>query len=368
MTSETNNIFTPLRTQTHDSALTNSLDSISQSEILNLSENLMAKDLPPVYRPTLFKYVPTKDKPLLHIYQEKSSGSALKAILRKVSLVTVNAIEENWWNVCWFGVEGWMEMENSPHLPINPINTFRRHELWRGNNKFRLNGRLMFGRDFGMFKFTNSLLLAVSFLFFAFVVPHAPFLFIWGPLSSLLFLWALYSLWKTAAIDPGVIERIPRHIKPERPEEMEEGAGGPYGWKFCETCNVYRPPRSKHCSSCNNCVERFDHHCAWTGTCIAKRNYRSFYCFVLAVTIFCGVSLGVSIAVLIDRSNDEKGSHGSFTSGYIAFESDLIGFSTIGFVKALYLEWAATIVSLVTFFTIWSLVRFISSLSFHLLK
>ncbi|THU58476.1 hypothetical protein C4D60_Mb03t14680 [Musa balbisiana] len=44
----------------------------------------------------------------------------------------------------------------------------------------------------------------------------------------------------------------------------------------CSYCHIIQPPRSKHCHDCDKCVLQFDHHCAWLGTCIGKRNHCRF--------------------------------------------------------------------------------------------
>lgn len=57
--------------------------------------------------------------------------------------------------------------------------------------------------------------------------------------------------------------------------------------KYCNTCQIFRPPRCSHCSHCDNCVEEFDHHCPWVSNCIGKRNYRYFVHFIFGITLAC---------------------------------------------------------------------------------
>lgn len=56
---------------------------------------------------------------------------------------------------------------------------------------------------------------------------------------------------------------------------------------FCEHCKFYLNKNSyaSHCYDCNICIEKYDHHCIWTGHCIGKYNLYLFYIFTLS--IFC---------------------------------------------------------------------------------
>ena len=62
-----------------------------------------------------------------------------------------------------------------------------------------------------------------------------------------------------------------------------EDALGPS--KFCWTCLMKKPLRSKHCSVCDQCVATFDHHCPWVGNCVAQNNHFHFVMFLILMVV-----------------------------------------------------------------------------------
>ncbi|KAL7495411.1 hypothetical protein ACHAWT_004095 [Skeletonema menzelii] len=121
--------------------------------------------------------------------------------------------------------------------------------------------------------------------------------------SILTSILALYSLWKCATTDPGILPPISSPIRPPPPSDSIPAGGtiplgGPLGYRYCTTCNIHRPPRSKHCNSCNCCVSKFDHHCPWVGNCIGERNHRMFFVFLVSVSLLTVVITASCVRVL----------------------------------------------------------------------
>ncbi|KAK8617370.1 hypothetical protein V6N13_080286 [Hibiscus sabdariffa] len=182
--------------------------------------------------------------------------------------------------------------------------TVRAYQVWKGNNKFYLGGRVVFGPDVRSIFLTISLIVIPVILFCAFVSRRIVLAYdnnLGNRIVSILILFTIYDLillLLTSGRDPGI---IPRNTHPPEPEEdvsamstdwlgSQSSSGVPnlpptkdvlvngmfVKVKYCQTCMLYRPPRCSHCSICNNCVDRFDHHCPWVGQCIGKTTYENF--------------------------------------------------------------------------------------------
>mmetsp|Transcript_101251 Transcript_101251/g.179885 ORF Transcript_101251/g.179885 Transcript_101251/m.179885 type:complete len:349 (+) Transcript_101251:88-1134(+) len=82
--------------------------------------------------------------------------------------------------------------------------------------------------------------------------------------------------------------------------------------KFCSTCLIFRPPRSKHCSFCDNCVLRFDHHCTWLGNCVGLYNYRYFVVLIYSATIFLIECIYVACCVFGQKAVERFGADYDF--------------------------------------------------------
>ena len=56
-------------------------------------------------------------------------------------------------------------------------------------------------------------------------------------------------------------------------------------YKYCNECKIWvsNKKTTEHCFECNICIEGYDHHCPWTGKCIAKRNIYFFYIFITSI-------------------------------------------------------------------------------------
>ena len=68
---------------------------------------------------------------------------------------------------------------------------------------------------------------------------------------------------------------------------------------YCTICKSTVELQSKHCAKCDRCTENFDHHCEWLNNCIGSRNYRSFFCATLFMTLLVLLKLMMASYLLI---------------------------------------------------------------------
>lgn len=189
-----------------------------------------------------------------------------------------------------------VEADNSPIDKSAPHRIVSCKEFSKLNPKIRFlcGGRCMIGPTlwFAIF-ITTPLIVVPTIINFVFNLVRLP---IWMSVASgFVCAMVLVFLYSTTCRDPGYLPRLSPDVACHPVNGiiiMEDENGNK--WKWCRTCLIWRPPRSKHCHECGQCVKMFDHHCPWVGNCVAERNYATFYMFVFSV-VFYAIVVGIDV-------------------------------------------------------------------------
>ncbi|KAL5533051.1 ERF2 [Sanghuangporus sanghuang] len=201
----------------------------------------------------------------------------------------------------------------------------RKYQLHPSSNTFFLKGKLLTGGD-SIWPFVCSLALV-----FGLTGVWSGVTAVWwwknespavAIIGAYLCLITIANMMGTAFSDPGI---LPRNLDPDPPypqnASSEEAARAPLPRdlkvrsgvvrvKYCQTCRIYRPPRSSHCRMCDNCVDGCDHHCQWLNNCVGRRNYTSFILFLTSVTLTLCFMICTSALHLVIHANRDHISAG----------------------------------------------------------
>lgn len=156
-------------------------------------------------------------------------------------------------------------------------------QVWPGRNRPCCRGLFLCGPDQGMLLFNVVLIVGNSTLFNIYVASSISFVVI--IVDVILVVIALVSLAHVSFTEPGILPRqepMNDATRNNMPTPFVHFRGVKRDLRFCGTCNLWRPLRSKHCRDCDNCVLEFDHHCPWVSNCIGQRNHKYFVWFLLS--------------------------------------------------------------------------------------
>lgn len=206
--------------------------------------------------------------------------------------------------------------------------TYLRKGHYKGGSAVCCGGRFAAGQLWPNSISTITMTLAPGFCYFEYILPQVlpppgdlqgSFL---GASQSILGVVILISFTLASFVNPGIVPRsegIPKEMSPNYLDMQNKPLprflrinGITVKQKFCMTCNIFRPPRSKHCSFCDNCVLRFDHHCTWLGNCVGLHNYRYFVCLIYSATLFLIECIYVTFCIFDQRTAASYGPQADF--------------------------------------------------------
>jgi hypothetical protein len=134
------------------------------------------------YTEMLYYFTPNSHLSKIMIYENSSTQSPLRAILRRKMLLMVTEVVGGFCYIVTHDLEGWAELSLTNlniQTALHRIHKYPKYYEWRGNNFFFCSGKVMFGSDLQFFMFTNVLYLIPSVIFFASVVPYMYNSYIW---------------------------------------------------------------------------------------------------------------------------------------------------------------------------------------------
>lgn len=190
----------------------------------------------------------------------------------------------------------------------------RVYQEWQGNEVFFCWGCLVAGPNYQSLFGTTLAIVAPLVIYLIFVgdVLEREVSIALPAVGGSLGLLALFFLYRTGCMDPGILPRQEPDIEARmgrKPKSKEVIVNGHKVLvRYNETCHFYQPPRAHHCSVNDNCVEKFDHHCPWVGTTIGLRNYRWFLLFIFTASTLClyvCVTSVLTIKLELDNLTDE---------------------------------------------------------------
>jgi len=188
-----------------------------------------------------------------------------------------------------------------PIVPFCLDDSFKQQfrDGYKGSSTVCFGGRVVMGQVWNVASTAFMMVLPGAY-YMCYVVPRAlPQPEEWSSLlgvSSRIMSWIImFSFLLSSFSNPGIVPR--NATRPKGIDRLCHNRNTPVPrylrindrcvkQKYCLTCNVYRPPRSKHCQFCDNCVLRFDHHCTWLGNCVGLHNYRYYTTLIYTASFY----------------------------------------------------------------------------------